>query len=126
MSKYVQVEFVIDKNRIGFDISWYRDLKCLQIAIPFIVITFNFSGEWTGGWKSQKGVTMSKEKPEVGDVWITTKGTKILIVDVESSFVGALTKSFFGHAIPIQAFDSGFTYLGKSKANINDLFEVEE
>lgn len=51
MSKYVQVELVFDKNRIGFDISWYRDLKCLQIIIPFIVITFNFSGEWRGGWK---------------------------------------------------------------------------
>lgn len=54
MSKYVQVEFVFDKNRIGFDISWYRDWKCLQIAIPFIVITFNFSGEWSGGWKYRK------------------------------------------------------------------------
>lgn len=51
MSKYIQCEFVIDKNRIGFDISWYMDWKYLQIAIPFIVITFNFSGEWTGGWK---------------------------------------------------------------------------
>lgn len=54
MSKYVQFEFVFDKNRIGFDISWYRDLNCLQIAIPFIVITFNFSGEWRGSWKARK------------------------------------------------------------------------
>lgn len=54
MSKYIQCEFVFDKYRIGFDISWYMDLKCLQIVIPFIVITFNFSGEWTGGWKSGK------------------------------------------------------------------------
>lgn len=54
MSKYIQFEFVFDKNRIGFDISWYKDLKCLQMAIPFIVITFNFSGEWRGGWKSKK------------------------------------------------------------------------
>ena len=54
MSKYVQCEFVFDKYRIGFDISWYMDLKCLQIVIPFIVITFNFSGEWYGGWKYNK------------------------------------------------------------------------
>lgn len=54
MSKYVQIEFVFDKNRIGFDISWYMDWKYLQIAIPFIVITFNFSGEWAGSWKYKK------------------------------------------------------------------------
>ena len=70
---------------------------------------------------------MSKEKPEVGDVWKNPKNEKVyIIVDVAGSFVGVISKSFFGQDIPKEFLIKEFAYLGKSKANINDLFEVEE
>lgn len=70
---------------------------------------------------------MSEEKPEVGDVWKNPKNEKVyIIVDVAGSFAGIISKSFFGQAIPKEFLIKEFTYLGKSKANINDLFEVEQ
>lgn len=54
MSKYVNFEYVFDKYRFGFDISFYFDLKCLQIVIPFMIFTFNFSGDWAGSWKDKR------------------------------------------------------------------------
>lgn len=70
---------------------------------------------------------MSKEKPEVGDVWKNPRNEKVyLVVYVADIFVGIISKSFFGQAIPKEFLIKEFTCLGKSKANINDLFEVVE
>ena len=69
---------------------------------------------------------MSKEKPEVGDVWKNPKNEKVyMVVDVGNIFISIISKSFFGQDIPKEFLIKEFVYLGKSKTNINDLFEVE-
>ena len=87
---------------------------------------------------------MSKEKPEVGDVW-EHKGHKTLlhIIEVGSNFI-----TFFGYADDVyphktykryyvnsfseldndpryKYFAEDYEYLGKSKVNIEDLFKTE-
>lgn len=75
---------------------------------------------------------MSKNKPEVGDVWIKD-GRRCHIRDVrlypiEQGGGGVVFYVFLGRSdyVGIDYFLKHFTYLGKSKANINDLFEVED
>lgn len=81
---------------------------------------------------------MSKENPEVGDVWQYKNGMKFYILKETTS-----NGMPFGEDIKYSAFevieeDEGlnlhdelpfingtFKYLGKSKANINDLFKTE-
>ena len=78
---------------------------------------------------------MSKEKPEVGDVWIDTKTrfrmTFIMVSDYYCEYIEHHTKLV--ESFEIYHFDAkyngwkkGKKYLGKSKANINDLFEVQD
>ena len=56
---------------------------------------------------------MSKDTPEVGDVWKNNRyGDLLHITDVRGD--ERYTK-----------FSEYYTYLGKSKANINDLFKTE-
>ena len=70
---------------------------------------------------------MSKEKPEAGDIWISNKGddTKIFI----TSTMGRIS-CFSEYGVISYKFMSDFTtnykYLGKSKVNIDDLFNVAE
>lgn len=52
ITRYIMIEIVIDKYCLSLGIIYFWDLKAIQFALPFITITFNFSGEWTGGWKS--------------------------------------------------------------------------
>ena len=78
---------------------------------------------------------MSKEKPEVEDVW-QWNGVKIFITCVlGDEELGAIsfmdntdrhhcTDSFDSFAEKIRA--GVMTYLGKSKAKISDLFEVQD
>lgn len=54
ITRYVMIEIVFDKHCISLGVICFFDLKAIQFALPFIAITFNFSGEWTGGWKCQK------------------------------------------------------------------------
>ncbi len=74
---------------------------------------------------------MSKDTPEVGDIWIdnlSCEKKRYHIIDCPSELVLAVkikrgriyTQEFY-----IGAFLNEFTYLGKSKANINDLFKTE-
>ena len=84
---------------------------------------------------------MSKEKPEVGDVWghkATCDAVKIYIKensyaergqdvykvlrdDINSSIVG-----WTFQYLPEKTIKKYYTYLGKSKANLNDLFKVKD
>ena len=67
---------------------------------------------------------MSKEKPEIGDVWVRPNGKKYHITDIGSHFIGIMSESLMGYAFPKQHFNTEFTYVGKCKVNINNLFEV--
>lgn len=54
VSKYLVIEFVKDFNALGLSFVYYIDMKCLQINLFGLYFTFNFSGDWAGGWKCQK------------------------------------------------------------------------
>lgn len=77
---------------------------------------------------------MSKEKPEVGDVWINNYGTKIVFICVNDYYweyiehCEKLAESFDIYRVKAgyNAWKNGRKYLGKSKANIYELFEVED
>lgn len=74
---------------------------------------------------------MSKDTPEVGDVWINDRSKNIrhLIVDVGILLIHTVSLGYKKHLIvnPYDAdiFTREFTYLGKSTVNINDLFKTE-
>lgn len=75
---------------------------------------------------------MSKEKPEVGDVWENDDGVRIVFICVNDYYLEymehreVLTESFDIYRVKAgcNAWKNGRKYLGKSKANINQLFEV--
>lgn len=81
---------------------------------------------------------MSKDKPEVGDVWAFDNGLKFRILketlsnampyeeDVKYPAYEVLEESLEYNFFDELPFINGtFKYLGKSKANINDLFKTE-
>lgn len=74
---------------------------------------------------------MSKDTPEVGDVWIHDRNENIrhLIVDAGILLVHTVSlgykKHLIGNPYDADTFTREFTYLGKSKVNINDLFKTE-
>lgn len=70
--------------------------------------------------------------PEVGDVWKDRQGWKVLIVERRFSLIRAISENFIiriidyrGIGIPNAENIGDFTYLDKSKANIEDLFKTE-
>lgn len=71
---------------------------------------------------------MSKEKPEVGDVVKAQTGDIFTVIAVSQNAVRLMRKYPF---IKIKTFSKSnyyivFTYLGKSKVNIKELFHVAE
>lgn len=73
---------------------------------------------------------MSKEKPEVGDVWIYN-WNKYYIIQTKllkdrTRVLLKIDKIYFKQMEVSPEFFEEARYLGKSKANINDLFEVEK
>ena len=75
---------------------------------------------------------MCKDKPEVGDVWEDRQGWRVLIVERRFSHIRAISENFIiriidyrGIGFPNAENIGNFTYLGKSKVNINDLFKTE-
>ena len=71
---------------------------------------------------------MSKEKPEIGDVWIQHNKIRYHIIKVDNLFVHYVCYYGIGlstDVYPIDAFLENTKYLGKSKVNIKALFEVE-
>lgn len=78
---------------------------------------------------------MRKEKPEVGDVWEhdDTKIRRIIVYKDNDciayfSYIQFMNgrNYFLKQDYDDHSFPRNNTYLGKSKANINDLFEVEQ
>ena len=73
---------------------------------------------------------MSKDTPEVGDVWELANGSifhykyYILEVRVWSDYIEVLSNSMV-KTQKNRNFFKNCIYLGKSKANINDLFKTE-
>lgn len=74
---------------------------------------------------------MSKEKPEVGDVFELANGSifhyKYYILEVRpwSDYIDVLINTMT-RTQKNRNFFKNCTYLGKAKANINDLFEAVE
>lgn len=78
---------------------------------------------------------MSKDKPEVGDVWIDGCNRKILVADVydlinngyaECIAIDVFRPEILKHfLIPFDEFQF-LNYLGKSKVKIEDLFKTDE
>ena len=72
---------------------------------------------------------MSKDTPEVGDVWIDKddKYKKYIIIssNYREQTITVLDKHFWKSSFSYEIFTKFFTYLGKSKANIDDLFKTE-
>lgn len=84
---------------------------------------------------------MSKDKPEVGDIWRNKKfGTVLHLIEAKNGyvrFIGRKTE-IWGSRTMIEYFENSFVndderllhftedyeYIGKAKANINQLFEV--
>ena len=69
---------------------------------------------------------MSKDKPELGDVWINTKTNKKIYITGLGNHVYVVSDSGVASSRWYCDFYKLYTYLGKSKANINDLFEIED
>jgi len=70
---------------------------------------------------------MSKE-PEVGDVWKYKDGAKVYIIMVDEETVESFTilgGSAWSGTFQKDEFQKQHNYLGKSKANIDDLFKTE-
>lgn len=74
-----------------------------------------------------------QQVPEVGDVWFNETCEELLhITDVGENFISFVGKSktgYFENTFTSKRFDA-FTrfnkYLGKSKADINQLFDVQD
>lgn len=63
--------------------------------------------------------------PEVGDVWVNKTGTKkYYVVSLGNNNVYCLVKGL-GVSTKYYALFQNYTYLGKSEANIDDLFKTE-
>lgn len=73
---------------------------------------------------------MSKENPEVGDVWVNkTTGDKVQVKLSLTTIIYAWYKvgdTIYTYDFDRDVFLKAFTYLGKSKASINDLFKTDE
>ena len=72
---------------------------------------------------------MSREKPEIDDVWEKdSTGRKIYIYHVNDWWVDIIYRQFndlITSQIFIERLQEDYVYIGKSNVNINDLFEVQ-
>ena len=73
---------------------------------------------------------MSKEKPEAGDVWgIACHFTRVLFVSENAvRFISpeAVGRHPMIYTWDIETFVNTFDYLGKSKVNLEELFDVKD
>ena len=78
---------------------------------------------------------MSELVPEVNDIWEDTyRKTETIIIEKEENYIFYLTRSkgiigtgyFTESCFDDEYFLSRHTYRGKSKANISQLFEVQD
>ncbi len=73
---------------------------------------------------------MSKLKPQVLDIWKDENGRIFTIIESTHKYIYVASKKLRGCGITIKTFTHNkiknyWQYLGKSKANINDLFKTE-
>lgn len=71
---------------------------------------------------------MSKETPEVGDVW-ERKGNKYFIRDIlyfSHPQIRFIDEELTKDGEPLHIFLDNWNYIGKAKGSIKDLFEVED
>lgn len=71
-------------------------------------------------------------EPEVGDIWEDDNGYKVLILKTFITYFEAISENFAYRIIHNKGYAkkgykdiSSYDYLGKSKANIDDLFKTE-
>lgn len=73
---------------------------------------------------------MSKEKPEVGDVWTQDYCqyhiTRVQQYNNEIIAIHTININMVKNFYPLNYFLENFKYLGKSKATIKELFDVAE
>ena len=68
---------------------------------------------------------MSKEKPEVGDVW-AVDFAKYIVLCTKDNTAQCLVSDFRLAEFNIEFLQRFCIYLGKSKVSIKELFDVEE
>ena len=71
---------------------------------------------------------MSKDKPEVGDVWVSDCKTRVIVIFVDKYEVEYyyLWGSYLQKdSETYSCFIDSMTYLGKAKYSIEDLFKTE-
>lgn len=74
---------------------------------------------------------MSKDKPERFDIWKDENSRRFTIIETTHKYIYVASKKLRGNGITIKTFThnkikNDWLYCGKSKANINDLFEVQD
>lgn len=73
---------------------------------------------------------MSKDKPEVGDVWqekdSRNKLYHIISTDYPSQTITVVDKNFWKSSFSYEIFKEFFVCKGKAKAQRNNLFEVQD
>ena len=74
---------------------------------------------------------MSKEKPEVGDVWENKFGNRMFVCYSDKTTTAFnimfwVNRGLDKYTVITEEFVKEFTYLGKSKVNIKELFDVRE
>lgn len=72
---------------------------------------------------------MSKETPEIGDVWENKEtGLRCFIYIVSKNYIYVIDEEYDVDYFSKESFLSGYThaYIGKAKGSIKDLFEVED
>ena len=70
---------------------------------------------------------MSKDIPEKGDVWVTEDGSKLHIMYVNNDDeYEVFAQNADATWIVNMEFLEDYTYLGKAKGSISDLFEIKD
>lgn len=67
---------------------------------------------------------MSKDKPEAGDVW-AVDFAKYIVLRTEDNTAQCLVSDFRLAEFNVEFLQRFCIYLGKSKANVEELFDVE-
>lgn len=71
-------------------------------------------------------MTNEQKQPEVGDVWIDNDNKNKKYIIISSDYIAQTITVLDKHCWKSSFSYEVFTNLGKSKANINQLFEVQD
>ena len=74
---------------------------------------------------------MSKYKPEAGDIWKDEDGRRFTIIETTHKYIYVASRKLRGRGITIKTFthskiNNDWQYCGKSKVNLQQLFEVQD